>query len=171
MEKPPKNSYISLLLFSCTFLFLLLFILSSFIQDQEITLERSLRKNVFKYATDPQPHLQLAEYYAKQNNFDLAEKELALSLSRNVTQVIPQELTQISSIQKEYQHTIEKIDAVKSVLQEKPDYRDAWIQLSILSFRVYRTEEALYALEQAYLLDPNEEAIKNLRDLLPWISY
>src|SRR3990170_6314725 len=171
MGKLPKNSYTSLLLFSCTFLFLLLFILSSFIQDQHMTLERNLRKNVFKYATDPQPHLQLAEYYAKQNNFALAEKDLAIALSQNVAQVIPQELTQISSIQKEYQRTVEKIDTVKPVLQEKPDYREAWIQLSVLSFRVYRTEEALYALEQAYLLDPNEETVKDLRELLPWISY
>lgn len=50
----------------------------------------------------------------------------------------------------------------KTVLERTPDYRDAYIILTSISYDLGKKDEAAFYLQQAYILDPNNEAIRAL---------
>ncbi|MCX8008533.1 MAG: hypothetical protein N3A54_02395 [Patescibacteria group bacterium] len=56
----------------------------------------------------------------------------------------------------------QNIDYWKNVVQSKPDFRDAYIILSILSFNKKNCQDAKYYIQKAHDLDPNHTFLKGI---------
>lgn len=54
----------------------------------------------------------------------------------------------------------------KSVTVSNPDYRDAYIALTVLSFKLGKTDEAQAFLAKAQIIDPNSLTVQKLRGYL-----
>lgn len=52
----------------------------------------------------------------------------------------------------------------KRVIQEKPDYRDAYVQLAIVTSQLKKTDEAKMYIERAAELDPNNATTAHVRE-------
>ena len=50
----------------------------------------------------------------------------------------------------------------KTIIEQNPDYRDAYLTLAVLCIRMDNTDEAILNLKTAYALDPNNELVKVL---------
>lgn len=115
---------------------------------------------------DPQnlkKQLELIEILLENNQFNEAEKILLLATEK-------QNNDQIKSLwQKKYLNNpqdIEKIiDFWEKIIIEKPNYRDAYLQLAILNYRIWQNEEAKKYLEKALITDPNFEPALKLKKL------
>lgn len=60
----------------------------------------------------------------------------------------------------------EEIKSWEKVLEEKPYYRDVLLRLSILNYQIYEDEKALEYFEQALYLDPNNEQVKQVKEII-----
>lgn len=58
------------------------------------------------------------------------------------------------------------ITAWEQILEERPDYRDGWIQLAAAYYKIGERLRAKEALEKAKALDPNNETILNFEKFL-----
>ena len=58
------------------------------------------------------------------------------------------------------------ITAWEQILEERPDYRDGWIQLAAAYYKIGERLKAKQALEKAKALDPNNETILNFEKFL-----
>jgi len=58
------------------------------------------------------------------------------------------------------------IAAWEQILEERPDYRDGWIQLAATYYKINQIEKARQALSKAKALDPTNEVILNFEKLL-----
>lgn len=54
----------------------------------------------------------------------------------------------------------------EQVLTERPDYRDGWIYLAVVYYRLGSNEKAKQALNHARALDPTNETILSFEELL-----
>lgn len=54
----------------------------------------------------------------------------------------------------------------EQTLQEKPDYRDGWVQLSAAHYKVGNKEKAKEALQKAIAIDPNNEALLSFKKIV-----
>lgn len=55
---------------------------------------------------------------------------------------------------------------LKNILKNNPTYRQGWITLAKLNYKLGNKEEAQYALRKAYEIDPNYKEIQTLQALL-----
>ena len=56
--------------------------------------------------------------------------------------------------------------AWEQILDERPDYRDGWIQLAAAYYKIGDKQKAKEALKKAKALDPTNEVILNFEKLL-----
>ncbi len=117
---------------------------------------------------DPKPHLQLAKLYQLTNNWEKAKIELSLAAE------FSSDLMEISKEQEKVRQAMakpkeieEKIRYWEGVVKEKPDYRDAWVQLAANYYQLYQYSPAKSAISKALEVDPNFEPAKQLNDLIP----
>lgn len=68
--------------------------------------------------------------------------------------------------QGEIQEIEAKITHWQEVVKEKPDYRDAYFELALLSYRLKRITEAKMYLEKVLELDPNYGPAKDFERIL-----
>lgn len=57
------------------------------------------------------------------------------------------------------------IMAWEQYLEERPDYRDGWIQLATKHYNLGQLDKAKKALSKAKLLDPDNQVVENLEAL------
>lgn len=103
-------------------------------------------------------HRTLASYFAKTKQLQKATREAKLAYNS------PQE-SQILGMQTVYTQTFEKeqnkVQALSereywlSIVSQKPDYRDAWLQLARVSQILQRYADMEAYLQQAKNIDPN----------------
>jgi len=60
----------------------------------------------------------------------------------------------------------EIITAWEQILDERPDYRDGWIRLTIAYYQTGNLDKAQETLKKAKELDPTNEIVLNLEKLL-----
>ncbi|PIV00394.1 hypothetical protein COS55_03610 [Candidatus Shapirobacteria bacterium CG03_land_8_20_14_0_80_40_19] len=53
----------------------------------------------------------------------------------------------------------------EQLAQERPDYRDGWIQLAVAYYKSSDKEKALWALQKAKEIDPNNETLLKIEKL------
>lgn len=62
--------------------------------------------------------------------------------------------------------TFQEISFWKTKIEEFPNYRDAYLKLAILNWKVRLDDQARLYLDQAKKIDPNNETLKELESLL-----
>lgn len=60
----------------------------------------------------------------------------------------------------------EEIKSWEKVIEEKPYFRDVLLRLAILNFQIYENEKAVDYLLRAEYLDPSNEEIKEVKEVI-----
>lgn len=169
-----KNLFIPLL---CC---LLIIVLVTNLWPQEQNMFDFWREKLAIESTDPTAHFELAKIYESKNDFERAEEEIVRALEDRII-VVGSEIKEgkieigIEEIRKILEKVREakaepgKIEAeileLKKVADSYPNYRDVYIRLSILEWKLFKTDEARRYLEIAERLDPNHGTIISLKEL------
>jgi tetratricopeptide (TPR) repeat protein len=124
------------------------------------------KERLIKNQNDFEAHLILAEEYLENNQVEAAEEELLLAqgnadesglkwkaLWQKKQAVKPEDLQEL-------------IKKWEEIMTEKPDYRDGYLQLAFLHYKLFENEKAKECLAKALAIDPNFEAAKGLETLL-----
>ena len=147
-----------------------------------VTTSLFLQKSPFQFAKerlvknpyDFEAHLILAEEYLKNNQLEEAEKELLLAQELEIedNQILGKRtsasLDELWQRKKEAnpEEIKELIQSWEKILAEKPNYRDGYLQLALLYYKLYEDEKAAEYLQEALIIDPNYEAAKQLEATL-----
>lgn len=125
---------------------------------------------------DLSSHLLLAQEYLKRGNIESVEREFLLAQqltnqqpetsSRSVLGAALSPIKILEKIKNEPQRIKNEISFWEKVVAEKPDYRDAYLQLAILNYQIYKNDKAQEYLKKAKELDPNFEATKEIEKTL-----
>lgn len=113
-------------------------------------------------------HLALSEYYQSINNLSRAKQELIIAL--RISKSSLQFGDRFFSVWLEEQKPVEtqrEIAFWEDYLAKKPNYRDGWIQLAVLYYRIYQDTKATHALRVAIELDPNYSRAREIWLYLP----
>jgi tetratricopeptide (TPR) repeat protein len=126
---------------------------------------QSEKEQLVKSPADTQTQLKLAEELLANHQFEEAEKVLQLA---GLKETPPEKLTELWL--KKFSNNPRDIPRLISFwekfLEQRPDYRDGWLQLALLNFKIYENEKAQKALEKALFLDPNHEPAKILKEII-----
>lgn len=126
------------------------------------------KEKLLRNPNDSQAQIKLAEKFLANNQFEEAEKALFLAGSQVLgeqTNLQPEKLWQ----RKYYSdpEDIKKLIAAwEKIIEEKPDYRDGYLQLAYLHYKLYENEKAKEYLEKAIELDPNYELAREMEEIL-----
>lgn len=115
-------------------------------------------KTSFEKAKDTSDHQLLANELIKTNQLDQAEREFVLTGA---------DTTRIQEIRAEPDKIKAEILLWQKLTGEFPSFRDAYIKLAILNYKINRLFDAKKFLDQALAIDPNNEVAKKLSSLLP----
>jgi len=124
-----------------------------------------------KLVQDPyniEAHLQLAKIFLQANQFEKAEKELKLLQANSQFAIRNSEIEKLWQ-QKHYSDPkdIKKlITRWEEILEKYPDYRDGYLQLAYLYYKIYQDEKAKENLSRALDFDPNFPPAQELKKLL-----
>ncbi len=121
---------------------------------------------------DVSSHLLLSQEYLAAGNLLAVERELALAdiLTTNyqlltTNKVLGTTLSPLliwGKIKDEPKQIQAEISFWEKIVEEKPGYRDAYLQLAIASYKIYQTEKAKEYLQKAKEIDPNYKKTKEL---------
>jgi len=147
---------------------------SFFYPKNEIqTLKIRLLNNPYDFKS----HLALAEKLLTNNQFEQAEQTLLLAQGLQITNSANQKVlgeTTNSQLQKLWQKKhyadpkdIQRlIDAWEKIVEEKPNYRDGYLQLAVLYYKIYENGKAKEYLNKALEIDPNFEPALELQKII-----
>lgn len=140
---------------------------------------QQIKERVTENPSDFIPHLLLAEEYLKRNQFEAAKKELLLVNQMQETGFFSEKKERVFGIatfnlnrlwQKKRQSNptdIKKLIAYwEEVIVNKPNYRDAYLQLALLHYKLYYNEKASEYLQKALALDPNFQPAREIEKKL-----
>ena len=151
---------------------LALIILSSFFLPKD-QFQRAKEK-LIRHPDDFEASLILVEKLLQNNQLEETEKALLLAEKNQEAKggifesQASQKLNELWQ-QKHYSDPkeIKKLIAVwEKIVAEKPNYRDGWIQLAILHYKLYENEKAKECLEEALEIDPNFELVQKLQEVV-----
>lgn len=71
----------------------------------------------------------------------------------------------ILGVQAQIKADRETIYKWEQLMQERPNYRDGWVQLAVLYYKRGETSKALTALQKAREIDPNNESLSQIEEL------
>ena len=152
--------------------------LNLFIQlPPRFTKTRQVQLAVMLMPNDLSNHLLLAQEYLGQGNMPAVERELILSQdlsslptthnpSPSVLGLTLSPLKILEKIKNEPQKIREEISFWEKVVAQKPDFRDAYLQLALLNYQIYNLDKAKEYLQEAKKIDPNFKATKELEKIL-----
>lgn len=159
-------------------LIILLISLSLFLPKDQL---QQAKERLARNSDDFEAHLILAEAYLKDNQLEAAERELLIAqqIQQSGYQTTPQPKTGILGIttstfsqlwQRKMASNPEDIRRLieywEKIVAEKPDYRDGYLQLAILHYKLYENEKAKEYLQKALELDPNFQPARELEKIL-----
>lgn len=133
------------------------------------------RLAVMLYPEDLSSHLFLAQEYLKRGSLAGVERELLLA--QELTEKNPPATSSgvlgaflspakiLEKIKNEPQKIKNEISFWEKIIAEKPDYRDAYLQLAILNYQIYENEKAQEFIKKALALDPNFAPTRELERL------
>ena len=126
------------------------------------------KKAVLNSPFQSKPHEDLARTYLEAGDLKSAEKELNLaknlfSPDRSSLEILEKDLKKAKESPSQIQH---EISFWEKIIKEKPDYRDAYFQLAILSYQLGKIKKAQTYLQKTLDLDPNFEPARKLEKML-----
>lgn len=149
-----------------------LFIGSFFIPKNNF---QQAKQSLLRNPNNFQAQLVLAEEFLANNQFEKAEKALLLAESQiyqSTSQVLGEQTNlQLEELWQRKLHSdpedIKKLIAAwEEIVAEKPGYRDGYLQLAYLHYKIYENEKAKEYLEKAIELDPNYKLARELEKTL-----
>jgi len=164
-------------------------LVSFFLPKDEFQL---LKQRLIRNPADFEANLQMAEKFLENNQFEEAEKALLLAqkvssfqfraagiasgdarpVSSSEKRVLGEQAeTKLDKLWQKKQYSdpedIKKlISAWEKIVEEKPNYRDGYLQLAILHYKLYENDKAKEYLNKALDLDPNYEPAKELEFII-----
>ena len=111
-------------------------------------------------------HIDLASLLWKQGNKNEARQLIASAETGSVLGVTTDPKSVLVLWEKEADERNKQYAFWQSVTTVKPDYRDAYIALTVLSLELNKTDEARAWLAKAITLDPNSLTVQKLREYL-----
>lgn len=117
------------------------------------------KRNVLERPADPKPHIFLAQQFFVTNQFREAEIEAKSANNQDLLQ-------QIREIKNQPEEVREKIFNLQKIVDQLPNYRDAYIELAILHWELYRPFDAQKHLEKALEIDPNNEVANKILEVI-----
>ena len=138
----------------------LLVILSIFLPKTEL---QSLKENLLKNPNNAEIKLKNIEALLKENQFQASEEIL-----KSISQDQNGDLNQLWQ-EKHYsdpEDIKELIKAWEKIIEDKPQYRDAYLQLAILNYKIKEIQKAKDNLNKALEIDPNFELTKKLEEII-----
>lgn len=133
------------------------------------------KQSLLRNPNDFQAQITLAENFLANNQFEEAEKILLLAESQiyqSTNQVLGEQTNpQLEELWQRKYYSDPKdvkklIAAWEKIIEEKPGYRDGYLQLTYLHYKIYENKKAKEYLEKAIELDPNYEPTRDLEKLL-----
>ncbi len=127
---------------------------------------------------DISSHLLLTQAYLEQGDMEAVKRELTLAENLNsqpkiynsqLSSVLGTSLSPLKiwqKIQNEPQRIKEEIVFWEKTVADKPNYRDAYLQLAILNYQIYENQKAKEYLNKALEIDPNFEVTKELGKII-----
>lgn len=106
-------------------------------------------------ATDPGSHAFLVQQFFVTNQFAQAETEARLTHN-------PDLLQQVQEIKKQPEEVKKEVVSLQKIVDQFPNYRDAYIKLAILNWKLYRPFDTQKYLEKALEVDPNSEVASKM---------
>jgi len=149
-----------------------IFLYSLFLPKDKFQLAK---ERLVKNPNDFEARLILAEEYLINNQIEEAEEELVAVSSIQPSTGSKQQVLGLSSRldelwlrwQEKKPEEVEKlITEWEDIISEKLDYRDGYLQLTLLHYRLYENEKAKEYLQKALELDPNFEPTRELEKFL-----
>ena len=147
-------------------------LVSSFLPKDEFQL---LKQRLIRNPNDFEANLLMAEKFLENNQFEEAEKELLIAENIQQTTDNKEKVLGLTSKlgelwqQKRYSDPKDirrLISAWEKIVEEKPNYRDGYLQLAILHYKLYENEKAKEYLQKTLDLDPNYEPARELEEIL-----
>lgn len=136
---------------------LLVILLGNLIQPQSQF--DTAKQNILTDPADPQPHLFLAQQFFVTNQFREAEIEVKSANNQDLLQ-------QIQEIKNQPEEIRKKIFNLQKIVDQLPNYRDAYIELAILHWQLYRPFDARKYLEKALEIDPNNGVANKILEVV-----
>jgi len=127
-----------------------------------------LKEKLVKNPYDLESHLELAKIFLKSNQFEKAEKELRFLQSNSQFAIRNPEIEKLWQ-QKHYSDPkdIKKlISNWEEILEKYPNYRDGYLQLAYLYYKIYQDEKAKENLAKALEIDPNFPPANKIKELI-----
>jgi tetratricopeptide (TPR) repeat protein len=137
-----------------------------------------LKEKLVKEPYNLKAHLELAKIFLKTNQFEKAEKELLITKSLQQLNNRIAEQSKVLGVsdtleklwqQKHYSDPkdIKKlISGWEEVLEKYPNYRDGYLQLAYLYYKIYQDEKVKENLTKALELDPNFPPTQEIKKFL-----
>ena len=150
---------------------------------------QSLKEKLVRNPNDFKAHLQLAQKFLANNQLPEAEQTLLLaqkifnhevtssayfqfSIFNSENKVLGAKASnELNELWQEKQYSDPEdirllITAWEKIMVEKPDYRDGWLQLAILHYKLYKNDKAKENLLKALEIDPNYAPAQELEKIL-----
>lgn len=136
---------------------------------------QQVKEKLLRNSRDFQSQIALAKEFLINNQLEEAEKVLLLTQSQIKqanNQVLGKQTAQeFEKLWQEKRYSDPKeirklILAWEEIIIEKSDYRDAYLQLAYLHYKLFDNEEAKEYLQKAIELDPNYELTRKLEKIL-----
>lgn len=145
-------------------------LVSFFLPKNEFQL---LKEKLIRNPNDFGAHLQLAENFLENNQLEEAERSLRLARQHLGGEMIlgEQVNTKLNELWQQKRYSDPKdirrlISAWEKIVEEKPNYRDGYLQLAILHYKLYENDKAKEYLNKALDLDPNYEPARELEEII-----
>jgi tetratricopeptide (TPR) repeat protein len=144
--------------------FLAFLIISSFFLTKDKF--QLAKEQLIKNPNDFEAHLILAEEYLKNNQVEEAEKELLLAQGNTDKSDLKWKALWQKKQTLKPEDLQDLIKKWEKIVTEKPDYRDGYLQLAFLHYKLFENKKAKEYLAKALAIDPNFEAARELEKLL-----
>lgn len=118
-------------------------------------------------------HLELAKIFLENHQFKQANQTLLLT--QNIKNRKPESVSQTSlsleNLWEEKQandpQDIKKLILLwEEIVSQKPNYRDGYLQLAVLNYKVFEEKKAQESLKKALLIDPNFAPALELKKII-----
>ena len=154
-----KKRFSKLFISSGIIIILILIILSLFLPKNQLQL---LKENLLRNPEQREMKLKMIESLLRENQFQAGEE---------ILKSIPQENGGLNQLWQEKNYADpedvkELIKVWEEIIKDKPQYRDAYLQLAILNYKINKKENALKNLQKALEIDPNFELAKKLEAII-----
>jgi len=143
-------------------LIILIFIFSLILPKNSF---QKAKEKLIKNPNNHEAHLVLAKTFLENNQIKAAEKELLWAQKIDPNNPHFKQLWQ-KKVEANPEDIQKLIKGWQKFLEKRPGYRDAYLQLAILSFKLGQKQEAQKYLEEALIIDPNYKPAKKLKKKL-----